>query len=365
MPLTAGDRLGPYEVLAPLGTGGMGEVYKARDTRLDRIVAIKVSQEKFSERFEREARSIAKLNHPHICTLHDVGPNYLVMELVEGAPLKGPLPSEEALRLAAQICEALDAAHRKGITHRDLKPSNILVTKQGIKLLDFGLASVVPGPEDQTLKLLTQPGAVMGTPAYMSPEQWEGKPADARSDIFAFGCVLYELLSGKRVTHERKPLESATLERIVRTCLETDPEDRWQSVRDIKCALALPAASQAAAAKQPKRVLLWIAAAAVLTALSGWAFDHFRQRPAAGKMLRVQIVPPENGRFVFGTNAGGISISPDGKTVAYVISGAGGNGLWVRPLDGTTARFLPGTEEPHTRSGPPTAKPSVSPLPPN
>src|SRR6266513_134438 len=140
MPLSAGDKLGPYEILAPSGAGGMGEVYKARDTRLDRIVAIKVSKTEFSERFEREARAVAALNHSNICTLHDVGPNYLVMEYIEGTPLKGPLPVDQALKYAVQICDALDAAHKKGITHRDLKPANILVTKSGIKLLDFGLA---------------------------------------------------------------------------------------------------------------------------------------------------------------------------------------------------------------------------------
>src|SRR5712691_4345203 len=172
MPLAAGVRLGPYEIVAPIGAGGMGEVYRARDPRLGRIVAVKVSKSEFSERFEREARSIAALNHPHICQLHDVGPNYLVMEFVEGSPLKGPLPLEQALRFAAQICDALDAAHRKGITHRDLKPANIIVTKQGIKLLDFGLAHVAPGENDLTL---TVKGTVMGTPAYMAPEQWEGK----------------------------------------------------------------------------------------------------------------------------------------------------------------------------------------------
>src|SRR6266436_5901030 len=143
MPLTAGERLDPYEVLALIGAGGMGEVWKARDTRLDRVVAVKVSKEKFSERFEREARAVAALNHPHICTLHDVGPNYLVMEYIDGQPLKGPVPLDEALRLATQIADALDAAHRKGITHRDLKPGNILVTKAGVKLLDFGLAKRV------------------------------------------------------------------------------------------------------------------------------------------------------------------------------------------------------------------------------
>src|SRR5712691_10186175 len=234
--LTAGTELGPYKIEAPLGAGGMGVVYRALDTRLDRAVAIKVSAQRFSTRFEREARAISALNHPNICTLYDVGSNYLVMELIEGRPLKGPLALDQALQYAAQICDALDAAHRKAITHRDLKPGNILVTKQGIKLLDFGLARMAPGENDPTL---TRPGVVMGTPAYMAPEQREGKPGDARSDIYAFGCVLYEMLTGKRAAEERTPVEPAALEGVVGTCLEKDPEDRWQSARDIKRALAL------------------------------------------------------------------------------------------------------------------------------
>jgi len=195
---TRGERLGPYETLEAIGAGGMGEVWKARDTRLDRIVAIKISKEQFSERFESEARAVAALNHPNICQLYDVGPNYLVMEYIEGAPLKGPLPIEKAVEYAGQILEALDAAHRKGITHRDLKPANILVTKQGIKLLDFGLAKQA-GPlkeaGDATLtQALTQQGQILGTLQYMAPEQLQGKDTDARSDLFAFGCVLYEML---------------------------------------------------------------------------------------------------------------------------------------------------------------------------
>jgi eukaryotic-like serine/threonine-protein kinase len=193
-------------------------VYRAVDTRLGRKVAIKICAKEFTDRFQREARAISSLNHPNICTLHDVGPNYLVMELVEGKPLKGSLPLDQALQYAAQICDALDAAHRKAITHRDLKPGNILVTKQGIKLLDFGLARMAPGENDPTL---TRPGDVMGTPAYMAPEQWEGKPGDARSDIYAFGCVLYEMLTGKRAAEERTPVEPAALEGVVATCLET------------------------------------------------------------------------------------------------------------------------------------------------
>src|SRR5579863_9739 len=206
MPLSAGDRLGPYEIVSPIGAGGMGEVYKARDPRLDRLVALKVSKAEFTERFSREARTVAQLNHPNICTLHDVGPNYLVMEFVEGTPLQGPLPVEKALEYAGQILDALDAAHSKGIVHRDLKPANVLVTKKGIKLLDFGLAKQAAGPETGsvaatdavTMAELSVVGQISGTLQYMAPEQLEGKPADARSDIFAFGLVLYELITGKR-----------------------------------------------------------------------------------------------------------------------------------------------------------------------
>ena len=207
MSFSAGERLGPYEILAPIGAGGMGEVWKARDTRLDRIVAIKTSKAQFSERFEREAKAVAALNHPNICQLYDVGPNYIVMEFVEGEALlskskPGPLPLDKALEYAGQIAAALDAAHSKRITHRDLKPANILVTKQGVKLLDFGLAKFekpVVGPDDATLTIgLTQQGAIMGTLHYMSPEQVQGHEADPRSDIFSFGLVLYEMLTGKR-----------------------------------------------------------------------------------------------------------------------------------------------------------------------
>src|SRR6266852_3340600 len=202
MPLSPGERLGPYEILASIGEGGMGEVWKALDTRLDRIVALKISKAQFTERFEREARSIAALNHPHICQLYDVGPNYLVMEFVEGSPLKGPLPVEKAAEYAGQILDALDTAHHKGITHRDLKPANIIVTKQGIKLLDFGLAKLKTAPLTETDGTVTQPltaqGQILGTLQYMSPEQLQGKEADGRSGLFSFGCVLYEMLTGRR-----------------------------------------------------------------------------------------------------------------------------------------------------------------------
>lgn len=258
--ISAGARLGPYEILSLVGVGGMGEVYKARDTRLDRVVALKVSSEHFSERFEREARAVAALNHPNICQLYDVGPNYLVMEYIDGQTLKGPLPLDVALKYAAQICDALEAAHSKGITHRDLKPENILKTKSGIKLLDFGLAkrSVIPEAGDNTQTIaLTKEKTILGTLQHMAPEQLEAKPADARSDIFAFGTVLYEMVTGRRAFEGKspaslisaimssepapmnavQPMASPALDRVVRTCLAKDPEERWQSARDVKHAL--------------------------------------------------------------------------------------------------------------------------------
>jgi TolB-like protein/predicted Ser/Thr protein kinase len=237
--------LGPYEILAPVGAGGMGEVYKATDTRLGRMVAIKVLKGPHSERFEQEARAIAALNHPHICTLHDVGPDYLVMEYVEGTALSGPVPVEEALRLALQIAAALEAAHAKGITHRDLKPANILVTKEGVKLLDFGLAKVAEAKEASVTQTLA--GTILGTPSYMAPEQIEGKPCDARSDVFSFGVVLYEMLTGSRafegmaavLRDDPRRLETTppALERVVMRCLEKQPGQRFQSMAELREAL--------------------------------------------------------------------------------------------------------------------------------
>src|SRR6516165_3342346 len=190
-PLAAGTELGPYRIESLIGAGGMGRVYRAHDTRLNRTVAIKISKQGFGERFEREARTVAALNHPHICQLYDIGPNYLVMEFVEGAPLKGPLPLSKAVEYAGQILDALDTAHRKGVVHRDLKPANILITKQGVKLLDFGLAKHVTPPsyEATITQGLTGAGMILGTLQYMSPEQLQSKPADGRSDLFSFGCV--------------------------------------------------------------------------------------------------------------------------------------------------------------------------------
>ena len=253
MPLSTGEKLGPYEILSPIGAGGMGEVYKARDTRLDRTVAIKTSKTEFNERFDREARAAAALNHSNICHLYDVGPNYLVMEYIEGAPLKGPIPLDQALKYAAQICDALDAAHKKGITHRDLKPANILVTKAGIKLLDFGLAKVSATAakpiDDATVAMeLTGKNEIVGTLFYMSPEQLQsqatGQEIDGRSDIFSFGLVLYEMLTGKRAFDGASPasviaaimerpapsiamVAPPALDRLLQRCLAKDPDDRW------------------------------------------------------------------------------------------------------------------------------------------
>src|SRR3984957_10617920 len=248
MSLQSGDKLGPYEILAPIGAGGMGEVYKARDTRLDRIVAIKQLKGLHSARFHQERRALAALNHPHICTLHDVGPDYLVMEYIEGTPLGGPLPLPEALRFAEQIAAALAVAHGKGILHRDLKPANILVTVSGVKLLDFGLAKLMTDSDSEATKTIE--GAVMGTAAYMSPEQAQGKSLDERSDIFSFGTVLYEMLSGTRafgggsmldilnsvVRDDPAPLQSPA-SGIVKRCLAKQPAQRFQSIAEVKAAL--------------------------------------------------------------------------------------------------------------------------------
>ena len=260
MELKSGEKLGPYEILALIGAGGMGKVYKAHDPRLRRDVAIKVSVQQFSARFEREAHTIAALNHPNICQVYDIGPNYLVMEYVEGTQLKGPQPIHQALKFAAQICDALDAAHKKGITHRDLKPANVLVTASGIKLLDFGLAVFSNyadiddrGGAGNTASVgVTMPGTIVGTAAYMSPEQAQGRPVDARSDIFSLGLVLYEMLSGRRafrgdsdiatiaaiLYREPEPIPVAPpLQSIVTRCLRKSPTDRFQFITEVKDAL--------------------------------------------------------------------------------------------------------------------------------
>ncbi|MDQ5872850.1 MAG: serine/threonine protein kinase, partial [Acidobacteriota bacterium] len=276
MTLAAGSRLGPYEIVAPIGAGGMGEVYRAKDTRLERDVAIKVlpthlaSTPESRQRFEREAKTISQLSHPHICALHDVGregeTEYLVMEYLEGDTLsdrlaKGALPIDQVLRYGTQIADALDKAHRQGIVHRDLKPGNVMLTKSGVKLLDFGLAKAIAPTvtsdsltEYPTQQALTQEGTILGTFEYMAPEQLEGGASDARTDIFAFGCVLYEMATGRKafsgksrvslissiLRDEPRPISQVTpaspplLDRVVETCLAKDPDERWQSAADVK-----------------------------------------------------------------------------------------------------------------------------------
>ncbi len=254
MPLSGRDKLGPYEIIESIGVGGMGEVYRARDPRLDRDVAIKVSRTEFNDRFGREAKAIAALNHPHICQIYDVGPNYLVMEYIEGESLKGPLPLEKASEYASQIASALEAAHTKKITHRDLKPANILVTASGVKLLDFGLAKIElgdTGAATQSLDL-TEAGAIIGTVTYMSPEQTRGEEVDARSDIFSFGLVLYEMLSGSKafakksaietmaaiIRDEPEPLDApSSVLAIIARCIRKLPADRFQTMREVRAAI--------------------------------------------------------------------------------------------------------------------------------
>jgi eukaryotic-like serine/threonine-protein kinase len=366
MALSESDRLGPYEIVSPLGAGGMGEVYKARDSRLDRVVALKVSKSEFTDRFSREARTVAQLNHANICTLHDVGPNYLVMEFVDGVPLQGPLPLAKVLEYAYQILDALDAAHRRGIVHRDLKPANILVTKSGIKLLDFGLAKQAApslGPNEATVvSIQTVEGEISGTLQYMAPEQLEGKPADPRSDIFAFGLILYELLTGKRAfdsptqagviasilkeqprpVRELQPLASTGLERIVETCLEKDPDKRWQSAREVRHALEWMTregpvvASPVERTKSPR---VWQIATAVLgltaIGLAAWLLRPKQEAPSP--ITRFPIPLPEH--VAFGNY---VSFSPDGRKL--VISTASNDGLWIRDLDALEWRKLSGTE---------------------
>ncbi|MGA2147989.1 MAG: protein kinase [Bryobacteraceae bacterium] len=376
MPLQSGNKLGPYELIAPIGKGGMGEVWKARDPRLDRIVALKVSDAQFSERFEREAKAIAALNHPNICTLHDVGPNYLVMEYIEGTPLKGPLPVDQALKYAVQICDALDAAHKKGITHRDLKPANILVTKAGIKLLDFGLAKLgtsgigqaAKAPNDATLTMaLTGKNEIVGTLYYMSPEQLQaqttGKEIDGRSDIFSFGLVLFEMLTGKRAfegtslasviaaimerpTPSVADVAPAALDRALSRCLEKDPDNRWQSARDLKAELEWLASAPGegtTATPQPPSWAKWlwprVAALLALGAVigAGAIYGVFR---GAAPLERAELaidVPGEVNQ---------LALSPDGKWLAFTGPGEtdGSPMVFVQRIGAAQARAIPESE---------------------
>jgi serine/threonine-protein kinase len=365
MRLSAGDKLGPYEILAPIGAGGMGEVYRAHDTRLRRDVAIKVSVERFSERFEKEARAIASLNHPNVCTLYDVGPNYLVMELVEGQTLaerikQRAIPIDEALGIAKQIADALEAAHEKGITHRDLKPGNIHIKPDGtVKVLDFGLAKIggtpTAQPDDSPTLTAgpTQAGMILGTAAYMSPEQARGKEVDRRADIWAFGVVLYEMLTGQKlfegddlsetlasVIKEQPRLERvpAKVQRLLRSCLEKDPKQRLQAIGDWRMLLE----DQAPPAKDRATKLPWAVAAVLSVALGIAVWQPWRAEPVDRPLARLDVDLGANVSLPSTVSGSGVAISPDGTRLAYT-SGAPPK-LFTRRLDQPKATELPGTE---------------------
>ncbi len=391
MSLTAGTKLGPYEILSPAGAGGMGEVYRARDTRLQRTVAVKVlpshlsSNPELRQRFEREARAISSLQHPHICTLHDIGRqggiDYLVLEYLEGETLaarlqKGPLPLDQLLKIAVEIAGALDKAHRQGILHRDLKPGNIILTKSGAKLTDFGLAkpsrAALPDKDGLTLSKtpLTAEGRLVGTFQYMAPEQLEGKEADARSDIFSLGCVLYEMATGRLAfdgkspisvlaailekqpepLRKLKPMTPPALEHIVSSCLAKNPDDRFQTAHDIKLELEWILQSGAApiAASKRRNPAMWalVALAALLIGALGTA--SFVWRPHAyAYSVRSAIEPPPKTQFHFAGDLGGpATVSPDGRLLAFSARDENSRHmLWVRPLDSLVAAPLAGTED--------------------
>ena len=384
MALSAGDKLGPYEIVALIGKGGMGEVYRATDTRLGRPVAIKVSAREFSDRFEREARAISALNHPNICTLYDVGPNYLVMEFVEGDTLskiieRGPIPLEKALQHAVEIVDAVAAAHAKGIVHRDLKPGNIILTKNGIKVLDFGLAKLsaakaASGSAASDVATMTEPitgaGRIVGTLYYMSPEQVEAKETDERSDIFSFGAVFYEMITGKRAFEgnsqasvlasilkdqpppisERQPRVPRAIARVVKKCLEKKPDDRWQSARELKAGLELidleaPVSTSTAggipAQASARRRWLWPAIVAAAVVLAGAAYEFWPKSQSGGRVTRFQVPLPEGTQIVPANFY--VRVSPDGSKLAFTTAGEMA-GIWIRDLESVEARLLPGTQ---------------------
>jgi Tol biopolymer transport system component len=397
MSLSAGNRLGPYEIVSLVGAGGMGEVYKAFDTRLDRTVAIKVlpaaftGDAQFRERFDREARIISQLDHPHICALYDVGEatvserpvRFLVIQYLEGTTLadriaRGPLPLKEALSIATQIADALDSAHRAGIVHRDLKPGNVMLTRSGAKLLDFGLATARGVASGTGLSMmpttppnLTAQGTILGTFQYMAPEQLEGKEADSRADLFAFGAVLYEMITGRKafsgashaslissIMSSHPPpvstvmtLAPAALDQLIARCLAKDPEERWQSARDVKLQLAWiadsPASSSATVERRPARErVAWTLAAVTLVALLAsiaalWAGRH-AAAPAA-EAVQFTVLPPD--KATFSPDPTAQAVSPDGRQIAFVASsGDGVPMLWIRRLDSLNARVLAGSE---------------------
>ncbi len=385
MPLSSGSKLGPYEIIAPLGAGGMGEVYRARDTRLDRTVAIKVLPPHLSQktearqRLEREARAISALSHPHICALYDIGQqdgtDYLVMEYLEGETLaqrltKGPLLLEQVLQYATEIADALDKAHRKGVTHRDLKPGNIMLTKTGTKLLDFGLAKLKPetGPPAALSELptaedtLSAQGTILGTLQYMAPEQLEGKEVDARTDIFAFGAVLYEMVTGKRAFEGKsqasviaailerdppamstlQPMTPPVLDRVVKKCLAKEPEKRWQGASDLcdelkwileggsQVTLAPTAPAKGIRALGRRALILSLGTlllGAAIASLAVWILKPTPPRPVTRTVI---ALPP--GERLAGLDQPAVVLSPDGSYLVYVATRGGIQQLYLRAM---------------------------------
>jgi eukaryotic-like serine/threonine-protein kinase len=402
MAILPGRRLGPYEILSSVGAGGMGEVYRARDTRLDRIVAIKVlpshlaDRSELRERFEREARTIASLNHPHICTLFDIGQqdgiDYLVMEYLEGETLaqrlqKGSLPLDQVLQYAIEISDALDKAHRKGVTHRDLKPGNIMITKSGTKLLDFGLAKLKQEAAPANVQLsqiataddpLTAKGTIVGTLQYMAPEQLEGNEVDARTDIFAFGAVVYEMATRKRAFEGRtqasvigailkddpppisslQPMTPPALDRVVKRCLAKEPDERCQSAKDLTDELKwiVEGGSQATlpptAAMKGIRVLgrraliLSLGTLLLVAAIASLAVWNLKPAPAPAPqpVTRTVINLPPAQQLAGLENGPAVALSPDGTQLAYVARQGGTQQLYLRAMDSIETRPIPGTE---------------------
>jgi serine/threonine protein kinase len=398
MGLTPGTKLGPYEIVSLLGAGGMGEVYRARDIRLDRTVAVKIIPSHLSknpearQRFEREALAISGLSHANICSLFDVGHqdgiDFLVMEFLEGETLgdrllKGSLATEKLLKYGQEICAGLESAHKSGVVHRDLKPSNIMLNKTGVKLMDFGLAKSAQPPAAQPSSLtaslnaredrpLTAEGALIGTFQYMSPEQVEGKEADTRSDIFALGALLYEMATGKRAFEGKTaasviaavmttdpapisstlPLSPPALDRVIKTCLAKNPDERFQNVHDIQLELKWIAdgGSQAgvpapvSVRRKTRQRLAWSLAAIASLAALLLAFFYVRNSRPEAQTTRFTISPPDNANFLALSNYGGPRISPDGRNLAFLATSGGVTQLWVRPLDSLKPHVLSGTE---------------------
>jgi serine/threonine-protein kinase len=372
--MTPRQAIAHYTITSKLGQGGMGTVYRAIDTKLNREVAIKVLPDAFAAdpdrlaRFTREAQVLASLNHPNIASIYGVEDRALVMELVEGEPLKGPLPWEAALDCARQIADALEYAHDKGIVHRDLKPANILLTPGGtIKLLDFGLAKAMSsepasGDPEASPTLTFSPttaGFILGTAGYMSPEQAKGKAVDRRADIWAFGVVLWELLTGRRLFKGETVSEAiaqvlakepdwtqapAPARRLLRSCLQKDPKARLKSIGDWR--LLLDEGGTATSAPVRANRLPWaVAVVAMLlgAAAAGWGWLR-REAPATAGAYQLDVLPPQ-GETVYQDAGGGYqAISPDGRTLAYITEGSGGRHILVRPLDSPTSRALAGTE---------------------